>query len=114
MDTVDANRVQVWQALSELFLDTEVGDTTYEWIAQRISQSGYTLHQLQSILWNEVYPALQSNLKSMVGEWAGWTDDFLIEHIVVREYATTAPHNSRLDEEINRHWEQVVARLAPR
>ncbi len=43
MDTVDANRVQVWQALSELFQDTEVSDTTYEWVAQRISQSGYTL-----------------------------------------------------------------------
>jgi hypothetical protein len=63
-----------WQALSELFLDAEVGETTYEWISQRISQSGYTLHQLQSILWNEVYPALQGNLKSMVGGWAGRMD----------------------------------------
>ncbi|NAT17101.1 hypothetical protein CU663_19210, partial [Pseudomonas syringae pv. actinidifoliorum] len=47
--------------------------------------------QLQSILWNEVYPALEGNLKSIVGEWAGWTDEFLIEHIVVREYAKDGP-----------------------
>ncbi|NAT58343.1 hypothetical protein CU666_08505, partial [Pseudomonas syringae pv. actinidifoliorum] len=70
--------------------------------------------QLQSILWNEVYPALEGNLKSIVGEWAGWTDEFLIEHIVVREYAKTAPHNSRIGDEINECWEQVVARLSPR
>ncbi|MGN2466139.1 DUF7079 family protein [Pseudomonas syringae] len=31
---------------------------------------------MQSILWNKVYPALQGNLKSIVGEWAGWTDEF--------------------------------------
>ncbi len=113
MESVTDERLKVWQALSEFFLDTEVGDMTFDWVALRISECSYTLEQVQGILWHEVYPALNGNLKSMVGEWAGWTDEFLMAHIVVRQYQTPVPHRGRVGDEIARCWEEVAARLTP-
>jgi len=46
-------RIQVWQALSELFLDTEIDATTYKYIARTVTESGYSAFEVKSILWNE-------------------------------------------------------------
>ena len=73
METVDANRLKIWQALSEFFLDTEITDSTFDYVARVVLDTGYSPQEIHSILWGEVFPALEGNLKSIAGEWAGWT-----------------------------------------
>jgi hypothetical protein len=111
MNAVDSNRLKVWQALSQFFLDTEVEQPTFDQVARKIGESGYTLTKVHSILWLEVYPALSGSLKSVAGEWAGWPDDWLLKHISVRELAPAKSARGWVGGEINRYWEQVLRRL---
>lgn len=57
----------VWEALSELFLDTEID---LEGIAERLKESGFSLADIEHILKTEVAPVLGGNLFSVAGEWA--------------------------------------------
>ena len=65
----------MWQALSELFLDTELQPHDYRSIAERLHQSGYSPDELRAILENEVAPAFAPNLLSVAGEWTSWSED---------------------------------------
>lgn len=111
MNAVDSNRLKVWQALSQFFLDTEVEQSTFDQVAIMIEESGYTLTEVHSILWLEVFPALSGNLKSMAGEWSGWPDDWLLKHISVRELAPAKPATGWGGAEIARCWEEVLRRI---
>ncbi|MGO4323774.1 DUF7079 family protein [Pseudomonas sp. KB_12] len=77
MNPVDSNRLKTWQALSSLFLDTEIDDLTCDYIARAVLETNYSPKEIHSILWNEVFPVLETNLRSVAGEWAGWR---LLEH----------------------------------
>lgn len=74
------NRRAVWQALSDLFLDTDTS-LSREWRARQLSQSPYSLDELEETLVTEVYPACRGNLFSIAGEWAGFDMDWLEERI---------------------------------
>ncbi len=75
-------RLPVWRALSDLFLDTELNHSDFEYIANRIRKSDYSALEAQTILWNEVFPALGDNLRIGTGEWAYFSDDWLQERIL--------------------------------
>ena len=78
-----ANRRPVWDALGELFLDT---DRSY-WRKQRVSTlatSPYNLEEIEHILFYEVYPILKWNLLSIAGEWVGFDEKWLEEQIMRR------------------------------
>ena len=75
-------RVPVWSALSELFLDKELDQADFQYIANRIRESGFSTLEAQEILWNEVFPALADNLRIITGEWAYFADDWLQERIL--------------------------------
>lgn len=64
----------VWHAFSELFLDTELQPYDYQYIAKRLSASGYPREELWRILQDEVAPAFSWNLLSVAGEWEGWSE----------------------------------------
>jgi hypothetical protein len=66
-------RLPVWHALSELFLDTEQREQDYRYIADALRSSGYGIGELRTILEEEVAPAFITNLLSVAGEWAGWS-----------------------------------------
>lgn len=68
-------RLPVWHALSDVFLDTELQARDYHRIARTLDISGYSLAELRSILEDEVAPAFASNLWSVAGEWAGWSEN---------------------------------------
>ncbi|PDT08496.1 hypothetical protein [Rhizobium sp. M1] len=68
-------RLPVWHALSDVFLDTELQARDYHRIAKTLDISGYSLAELRSILEDEVAPAFASNLWSVAGEWAGWSEN---------------------------------------
>jgi len=80
-EPVQDERLPVWEALSDFFLDTELQPSDYERIATTLAQSKYTLKEIKDILDYEVYPVCISNLLDIAGEWAGFPRDWLVKHI---------------------------------
>lgn len=75
-------RRPVWDVLSSFFLDTELADEQHRHIAQTIVSSGYSPSEIQTILWEEIYPVVESNLRSLAGEWAGFDLDWMQQQIL--------------------------------
>jgi hypothetical protein len=74
-------RVPLWMALADLFLDTE--DALFITnVAKVANRNGFILSEVDTILRWEVRPALYHNLLSVAGEWAGWEEDWLCDHMV--------------------------------
>ena len=69
-------RRPVWQALSDMFLDTDTS-LSRDWRVKELAQSPYSLAELEEILVNEVYPACRGNLLCIAGEWAGFDLEWL-------------------------------------
>ena len=84
-------RRPMWDALSSFFLDTELDDDDHRHIAQTIIASGYTPSEVQSILWEEVYPVVECNLRSPAGEWGGFDPDWLQQQILSGLHRRTLP-----------------------
>lgn len=74
-------RKPVWIALSDFYLDTELQDYNFQYIAKIILESPYTFEEIQIINMYEVFPVLQPNLLQPAGEWAGFNEKWLIEAI---------------------------------
>ncbi len=73
MERIDLDvRRPLWQAMSELFLDTET-----RWavplVALAGAKSGLPLEGLDEVFWCEVFPLAVANLHQVVGEWAALT-----------------------------------------
>ena len=67
-------KLPVWHALSELFLDSELQPADYARVAGQLRSSRYTTEEIRRILEDEVAPAFGSNLLSVAGEWAPWSE----------------------------------------
>jgi hypothetical protein len=65
-------RRPVWEAISAIFLDTEIDDAWRDRIVNTLHSSGYSEWELDRILWAELCPVLHVNLRSVAGEWAGF------------------------------------------
>ncbi len=63
-----ARRRPLWDAMSDLFLDTEV-----RWhvprVARRCVESGYDDETLERIFWAEVFPEAIPNMLQVAGDW---------------------------------------------
>ena len=90
-------------------MDVEPDKSTFQYIARTIASEKLSLAKTEQILWNEVFPALESNLNSVAGNWTGWPDEWLIENLNVSsmEFAR-ANGNSNSALEIKRCWKMVV------
>lgn len=75
---------RLWVAISELFLDTELQDHTFDWMVKELEISNLSKRQLAFILENHVAPVLAPNVLSVAGEWAGFDKDWLVEKIEER------------------------------
>jgi hypothetical protein len=71
-----ATRWPVWEALSTLFLDTDVS-LLREYRASVLAASPYTVAEIEAILTEEVFPVGRWNLLSIAGEWAGFDLEWL-------------------------------------
>ncbi len=111
MEAVDANRLKIWQALSSLFLDTEIDGSTFDYVARVVLETGYSPKEIHSILWGEVFPVLEANLRSVAGEWVGWPDDWLLEHLTVINELEARSGDGNVAKEIARCWGHVATRL---
>ncbi len=78
---IDEQRVAVWEALSELFLDTVLTASAIDSTARRLAESSYSISEIRNILYYEVYPICKWNLLSVAGEWAFFDREWLIEKI---------------------------------
>ncbi|QJU58001.1 hypothetical protein HL653_09505 [Sphingomonas sp. AP4-R1] len=67
-------RLPVWTALSELFLDTELQEDDIARIVAVLARSPYSSREVEAILKNEVSPAFAANLLSIAGEWQPWPE----------------------------------------
>ncbi|MDB5118846.1 MAG: hypothetical protein JWN56_64 [Sphingobacteriales bacterium] len=75
-------RKPIWIALSEFYLDTELQESDFRHIAFKIIESPYSIDEVKDINKYEVFPVLQPNLLSVVGEWAGFDKEWLISSIL--------------------------------
>jgi hypothetical protein len=72
-----ADRLPVWQALSELWLDTELSPSEWEQIARTLADSPYSEAEIAAIHYFEVAPVLWPNLCQVAGKWAGFDRTWL-------------------------------------
>jgi hypothetical protein len=114
MKRIPEDRLRLWRALSSLFLDTKPDDHTFGYIAHVIREDGYTSEEAEHVLWQEVYPVLEANLRSVAGVWSGWPDEWLIMHISVSPSPperTAIRGEPGIIREISSCWDRVRAHL---
>jgi hypothetical protein len=75
-------RTPAWEALSDLFLDTELQDFHLRRMARVLAESSYTDHEIRDILYREVLPVCIVNLYDVAGVWLGFPSDWLVEQIL--------------------------------
>jgi hypothetical protein len=108
-------RRPVWEALSDLFLDTDVS-LARKWRVEALAKSPYSVEQLQSILVEEVYPVCKYNLFSIAGEWAGFDPEWL-ERKILRRLASPlrflhAINLGRFTVHLSSEWRATKAGIA--
>jgi hypothetical protein len=77
-------RLPVWEARSDFFLDNELQSGDYERIARALAATRFTEDEIEEILICEVCPVCRSNTLSPAGEWLGFNSDWLKEKIAPR------------------------------
>ncbi|CAK0745923.1 conserved hypothetical protein [Gammaproteobacteria bacterium] len=77
------SRRAAWEALSDLFLDTDVS-LSRSWRIEMLAELPYTISELEQILIDEIYPICKYNLLSVAGQWAGFDSGWLEEKILRR------------------------------
>ena len=84
MNTVPPNelivRKQIWLALSELYLDTELDTADFDRMVSTLKQTNLSLDEIKNIDLYGVFPLLQPNLLSVAGEWAGFDEEWLYQN----------------------------------
>lgn len=114
-------RRPVWLALSELWLDTELGDADMERIARVMTLSGLSLEELRRVYLVEVAPVVYLNTWTVAGEWAGFAPDWLEERILfnrrhrwrrIRFWAWFPLTRSWMTHASERQWEKISRRVA--
>jgi len=74
-------RKPIWIALSDLYIDNELQDADFKYIATKIKESPYTFEEVKHIDKKEVFPILFSNLLSVAGNWTGFQEEWLVNEI---------------------------------
>ncbi|HEX3135412.1 MAG TPA: hypothetical protein VHX44_17745 [Planctomycetota bacterium] len=82
-EDIDQRRT-VWEALSELYLDTDTSLTRAS-RAKVLASSSYSLAELEKILANEVHPVCFPNQFQIAGEWVGFDLEWLEKGILKRQ-----------------------------
>lgn len=77
-------RRPVWEAFSDMYLDTDISQTR-DWRIKLLAASPYSTDELEDILINEIHPVCKWNLACFAGEWAGfdpsWLEAEILKHL---------------------------------
>jgi HEAT repeat protein len=76
-----AIRIRVWEALSELCLDTELQPSDFASISRILVEAGLDDAEIERAWLREVAPVCFTNLLSVAGEWAGFNREWLVGEI---------------------------------
>ncbi|MGB7328823.1 MAG: hypothetical protein WBD31_28350 [Rubripirellula sp.] len=79
------SRRPVWEAMSELYLDTELDADDLNRIGRILRSSPYNEAELDCIMFDEVFPVLIPNMWGVAGQWAGFDLDWLQAAILQRQ-----------------------------
>ena len=103
-----AARRPVWQALSQLYLDTDI-ESNLPGIAATLAAAPYTLAQLHEILRFEVNPVLHWNLHATAGVWSGFDAQWLEQEILRRSRHPRWLRALATQRALRWHWAALAA-----
>ena len=106
-------RLAVWEALSDLFLDTDVR-ALEDGIVATLAASPYDVDEIEDILLWEIYPACRRNLAVVAGEWAGFDAAWLAEHVARPQSWLGRAHTAmfgRIWMRCSPEWRRIKTRL---
>jgi hypothetical protein len=104
-------RLPIWHAMSDLFLDTELQETDYRYIARQLAASGKSPSELRLIFDTEVVPAFSFNLVDPAGVWSGWAEPDVMR--IMSRYFAEGPLLPVETGYLNRFAEQAWRALTP-
>jgi len=106
-----ADRRPVWDAMQMLFMDTDPVDEL-AWIARVCVESKYSVDELESILFDEVFPACRSNLLALpIPEWSGFEINELTQRIL-KKHRHGRSRLRYLKSEVQVLWQQLESRIS--
>ena len=105
-------RLQIWVAISELWLDNEMREGELKFIAQRLAGSKYSLAELEGIYLYEVAPVVHKNLRSVEGVQKAFPIQWLTDEILKRledfgYQEIPAEDAAHMTEYTTAYWERV-------
>ena len=101
-----ADRRPVWDALQMFWMDTDP-ELFLENAAEVCARSKYSIEEIEAIYWNEVQPAVEFNLKSVVGEWTGFDLHWLTARILEKHRFGRSMHGRWRNREAASWWERL-------
>ena len=66
----------MWEALSDMYLDTDAS-LSRDWRIRQLVASPYSITELENILINEAHQVCKYNLACIAGKWAGFDPEWL-------------------------------------
>ncbi|MCS4303228.1 hypothetical protein [Chryseobacterium sp. BIGb0232] len=75
-------RKRIWIVLSDLYLDTELQESDFKYMAETFFENPFTFEEIKEIDQYEVFPVFFSNLLIPAGEWAGFDELVLVKNIM--------------------------------
>lgn len=103
------HRLPLWRAYAEFFLDTEIDETAYAYVARTVAESGLSPIEAEAVLWNEVFPVLHTNLRNHLGVWDGWPDEWLLANLRIASGPAVRSGPRAAVAEIERCWKRMCA-----
>lgn len=73
--------VDLWHAMSDLYLDNEMTVEDYLYVASTLARSDKSIEELESIFFYEVHPVLYMNLLAVAGHWGEFGKEWLGDQI---------------------------------
>jgi hypothetical protein len=93
--------------LSVLFLDEGLDDVAYNYVAITIKKSELSTIEAATVLWQELYSALEINLIAYDGIPGGITDEWLLENISICKETSAIKGDSFALRTIRERWSKV-------
>lgn len=109
----------VWYAISEFYLDIELGENDIKRIALILKESKYSIEELKRINYEEVAPVVSPNLMSTAGVWSGFDKVLLEDEIVKRINSKRSKsifnwiYRKNIDWMTKRYWKPIQKIIEP-
>lgn len=83
MNTADIEKYKkAWHAISSIYLDINLKEFQFKYIAEELSETGFTEDQLNDIYYYDIAPVCHTNAIDPAGEWVEFDQDWLSSEIL--------------------------------